>query len=151
MHHMAEPKSLSHLLGQVCHLHHGWIRMQFRALGLYRGQPAVLEALAEEDGRTHSELAAWMHVAPATVTKMIQRMEKVGYVERRDDPEDLRISRVYLTEKGHRVHAQLKEVFETVDAGTFAELTPEERLQLKRLLTRVRANLLNTTHAGDEE
>jgi DNA-binding MarR family transcriptional regulator len=149
MRHMAEPKSLSHLLGQVCHLHHGWIRTQVRALGLYRGQPAVLEALNARNGRTHSDLAAWMHVVPATVTKMIQRMEKTGYVERRDDPDDLRISRVYLTEAGRAVHAQLKAVFETVNAGTFAEFTPEEQAQLEQLLMKVRANLLSAKRDGE--
>jgi DNA-binding MarR family transcriptional regulator len=150
MHRMAEPKSLDHLLGQVCHLHHGRIRAKFRDLGLYRGQPAVLEALAEENGRTHSELAAWMHVTPATVTKMIQRMEKAGYVERRDDPEDQRVSRVYLTADGKAVHAELQMVFKAVDAETFAGFTPEERAELEQLLRKIRVNLLEATRADDE-
>ncbi|MGC9399995.1 MAG: MarR family winged helix-turn-helix transcriptional regulator [Anaerolineae bacterium] len=149
MHHMAEPKSLNHLLGQVCHLHHGRIRAQVRALGIYRGQPAVLEALVEEDGRTHSDLAAWMHVAPSTVTKMVRRMEKAGYVERRDDPEDLRVSRVFLTEEGHAIHARLHAGFAAVDAETFAGFTAEERAQLEQLLMRVRANLLRATNGGE--
>lgn len=150
MHHMAEPKSLDHLLGQVCHLHHGRIRTKFRELGLYRGQPAVLEALMEEDGRTHSDLAAWMHVTPATVTKMIQRMEKAGHVGRRDDPDDLRISRVYLTEDGRAVHAQLQAVFRAVDTETFAGFTSEERAQLEQLLRKIRSNLLDATGTGEE-
>lgn len=143
MHNMVEPKSLNHLMGQVCHLHHGRVRSEFRALGIYRGQPTLLEALAAEDGRTHSELAALMHVAPATVTKMVQRMEKAGHVKRCDDPEDLRISRVYITEAGRAIHAQLKATFETIDAETFEGFTPEERAELERLLMKIRANLLS--------
>jgi DNA-binding MarR family transcriptional regulator len=70
-------------------------------------------------------------------------------VERRDDPDDLRISRVYLTEAGRAVHAQLKAVFETVNAGTFAEFTPEEQAQLEQLLMKVRANLLSAKRDGE--
>ncbi|MBN1259138.1 MAG: MarR family transcriptional regulator [Anaerolineae bacterium] len=142
---MTMPRSLDHALGQVCHLHHGRIREQFHDLGLYRGQPKVLEALAEEDGRTHSELAALMYVAPATVTKMVQRMEKTGYVMRRDDPDDQRVSRVYLTEAGRAVLIRLREVFESLNAETFADFSPEERAQLEYLLMKVRENLLRVT------
>jgi DNA-binding MarR family transcriptional regulator len=148
---MADPKSLQHLLGQVCHLHHGRIRSQFRALGLYRGQPGVLEALVEEDGLSHSELAAWMHVAPATITKMIQRMEKSGYVERREDPEDLRISRVYLTEAGRAIRADLQTVFKAVDAETFAGFSAAERAELERLLSKIRLNLLRATQENGND
>jgi DNA-binding MarR family transcriptional regulator len=103
----------------------------------------------EEDGRTHSDLAAWMHVAPATVTKMIQRMEKAGHVERRDDPDDLRISRVYLTENGRAVHAALQAVFQAVDAENFAGFTSEERAQLEQLLRKIRTNLLGATQEDE--
>ncbi|MEA3309301.1 MAG: MarR family transcriptional regulator [Chloroflexota bacterium] len=139
---MVEPRSLSHLLRQVCHLHHGQLRPRLNVLGTYRGQPVALRALAQEDGRTHSELATLMHVAPPTITKMVQRMERAGHVARRSDPEDQRVSRVYLTESGRAISAQLHEVFVEIEAETLAGFSAEEQIELERLLERVRENLL---------
>ena len=54
--------------------------------------------LNSAQGITHSELAHRMRVSPETVTNMLQRMEKTGFVERRPGAEDQRVSRVYLTD-----------------------------------------------------
>lgn len=139
---MPEPRSLDHLLGQVCRLHHERARAQLHTLGLHRGQPPLILALWEADGRTHTELADYLHVTPATVTKMVQRMESAGFVQRQPDADDQRVSRVYLTEAGRDVVGNLQRVFETLDADTFAGLTPEEHATLHRLLLQVRENLL---------
>ena len=42
--------------------------------------------------------------------KMIQRMERSGFVERRSDPEDERLSRVYLTERGRALQKPVQGV-----------------------------------------
>ncbi|MGD8967436.1 MAG: MarR family transcriptional regulator, partial [Anaerolineae bacterium] len=110
---MPEPRSLDHLLIQICRLLHSRGRTEFRALGLHRGQPPVLLALWEEQGRTHSEIAEYLHVTPATVTKMLQRMEKAGFVARKPDTEDARVSRVYLTQAGREVRSDLQRVLDT--------------------------------------
>src|SRR5512142_1840211 len=90
--------TLDFLLANICHLHRARVHQLFEALGLYQGQPPLLRQLWDQEGLTQSELAARLKVAPATVTKMLQRMEKTGFVQRCTDPEDQRISRVYLTE-----------------------------------------------------
>jgi DNA-binding MarR family transcriptional regulator len=143
-----EPETLDHLLAQVCRLHYSRARELLHALGLYRGQPPVLHALWEREGLTHSDLAARMHVSPATITKMIQRMEKAGFVERRDDPEDQRVSRVYLTDAGRAIQAEVHRVFRELDGETCAGLTPEERDWLRQVLLRIRENLVRAT--GEE-
>ena len=53
-----EPESIDYLLAQICRLHHARAHALLEEIGLYRGQPPVLRALWEEEGRTHSELAA---------------------------------------------------------------------------------------------
>jgi DNA-binding MarR family transcriptional regulator len=129
-------------LGQVCRLHHARAHTLLEEIGLYRGQPPVLHALWEQDGLTHSELAARLYVQPATVTKMIQRMEKTGFVARRDDPADQRVSRVYLTDVGWAIRAQVKQVWRTLEEETFDGFTLEERVLLRRFFLHVRENLL---------
>jgi DNA-binding MarR family transcriptional regulator len=143
-----EPDKLDFLLAQVCHLHHIRAHQLLEALGLYRGQPPVLFALWEQEGLTQTELSKRMKVTPATITKMLQRMERAGFIQRRPDAEDQRISRVHLTETGRRVQSQVEAAWQTIEAETFADFTLEERLLLRRFLLQLRENLLHAT--GEE-
>ncbi len=136
-----DAESLNSLFVQVARLHHARAHTLLEAIGLYRGQPQMLYALWEQDGQTHSKLAARLHVQPATMTKMVQRMEKAGFVERRGDPADQRVSRVYLTTAGRTIRAEVEQVWHTLEAETFAEFSAEERVLLCRWLQQMRANL----------
>jgi len=136
-----EPNTLDFLLAEVCHHHHFRANTLLEALGLYRGQPPVLFALWEQEGLTHTELAERLQNTPATITKMLQRMEKAGFVQRRADANDQRVSRVYLTEAGRAIQSQVQEVRDTMEADTFAGFSDEERPLLRTFLQRIRYNL----------
>jgi DNA-binding MarR family transcriptional regulator len=140
-----QPETLDSLMAQNCHLHHMRAHQLLEAIGLYRGQPPVLFALWEREGQTQTELAAKLRIAPATITKMLQRMEKTGFVQRKPDVEDQRISRVYLTESGHAVQGQVEAIWKTMEAETFAHITAEEKAVLHRFLLQIRQNLLHAT------
>lgn len=136
-----DAKSMDHLLAQVCHLHHHRARQLLEALGLYRGQPPVLFALWEQEGLTHTELAEWLQNTPSTVSKMLQRMERAGFIVRQPDAEDQRVSRVYLTEAGRAIRSDVQDVFRATEAETFAGFTLEERVLMRRFLLQLRDNL----------
>ena len=137
----SETESLDVLFAQICRLKHTRVQSLLEALGLYEGQPALLHSLWAEEGLTHTELARRLHVRPATVTKMIQRMEKSGFVERRPDPADQRLSRVYLTEAGRSVQAAVREVWRTLEREAFSGFSDDERAQLQRFFRQIRENL----------
>jgi DNA-binding MarR family transcriptional regulator len=141
----AEPESLDFLLAQVCHLHHTRAHQLLEAIGLYRGQPPLLMALWQREGLTQTDLAERLNIAPATITKMLQRMERTGFIRRQPDEADQRISRVYLTEAGRDVQAQVEAVWQTMDGETFAGLSSAERQQLHTYLLALRANLQAAT------
>jgi DNA-binding MarR family transcriptional regulator len=136
-----QKESLGQLLDQVCRTRHGQMHAVLKRLGLYRGQPFVLRALWEEEGITHSELAQRLHVQPATISNMLRRMEKAGFVQRRPDPEDRRLSRVYLTEAGRGIHDEVRRAWGVFETRAFDTFTPEERTLLRRLLLQIRENL----------
>jgi len=142
------PETLDFLLANICHLHHTRAHQLFEAIGLYRGQPPVLLALWEQEGVTQTELSERLKIAPATVTKMLQRMEKTGFIRREPDAEDQRVSRVYLTKAGRAIQGDVETVWKTMEAETFANFTPEERAVLRRFLLQMRENLLRAT--GEE-
>ncbi len=145
MNHPNPPETLDFLLAQVSHLHHYRAFSLFESLGLYRGQPPVLRALWEQEGLTHKELADRLRITQATITRMLQRMERAGFVQRRPDETDQRISRVYLTDAGRAVQARVHEVVRQMEDETFAGFSTEERAVLESYLRRVRANLLKAT------
>jgi DNA-binding MarR family transcriptional regulator len=93
----------------------------------------------------HTELARRLRVQPATITKMLQRMEKAGFLERRPDLEDQRVSRVYLTEAGRSVRADVQRVWRQLEEEAFAGFAPEERALLRRFFLNIRENLMGVT------
>jgi DNA-binding MarR family transcriptional regulator len=141
----SEAESLDSLFAQICRLKHARIHTLLEALGLYRGQPSVLQALWVQEGLMHTELARHLQVQPATITKMLQRMEKTGFVERRPDPDDQRVSRVYLTETGRAVRADVQQVWRRLEEEAFAGFTLEERVLLRRFFLHIRENLKRVT------
>lgn len=141
----AEAESLDSMFAQICRLKHARIHTLLEALGLYRGQPSVLQALWEREGLTHTELARHAQVQPATITKMLRRMERAGFVERRSDPDDQRVSRVYLTEEGRSVRADVHQVWRQLEEEAFAGFTNEEQVLLRRFFLQIRENLKRVT------
>jgi len=130
------------LLTEICKSLHHRVHHRLDELGLYRGQQFMLFALWQEEGLTHSDLAEHMRVSPATVSNGVKRMEKAGFVERRPDPSDERVSRVYLTEAGRSVRGAVERTWRELDAQAFAGFDEGELSSLRQLLCRVLENLI---------
>jgi DNA-binding MarR family transcriptional regulator len=85
---------------------------------LKRSASTALLALWEQEGFTQTELADRLKITPATVTKMLQRMEKTGFIQRKPDAKDQRASRVYLTKAGRAIQDDVEVVWKTMEAET---------------------------------
>ncbi|WP_040950704.1 MarR family winged helix-turn-helix transcriptional regulator [Gorillibacterium massiliense] len=133
--------SISRLFFQVIRLHYQRNQMLLDTVGLYPGQPPLLVALSRVDGWKQKELANLLHIKAATLTVMLGRMEKSGFIERRQDPNDQRISRVYLTDKGRDVCVKMQEVMQTLRDECFQHFSPEDTLTMQRLFGQMRDNL----------
>ncbi|HSJ57447.1 MAG TPA: MarR family transcriptional regulator [Anaerolineae bacterium] len=140
-----ESETLEFLFAQVCKLKHARVQTLLEAIGLYRGQPPVLRALWAQDGLTHTDLARTLEVQPATITKMINRMEKNGFVQRRQDADDQRVWRVYVTEAGRAVQEDVRQVWRMLEQEAFEGFTMEERVLLRRFFLQIRENLVRAS------
>jgi DNA-binding MarR family transcriptional regulator len=134
-------QTTSHLLVQVCRAHRNKAGELLAAHDLHPGQEFLLYNLWSSDGLTQSELAERLCVQPATLTRMVDRMEKGGWVLRRPDNDDQRVSRIYLTEAGRALEGPICGVWSRLEVATAANMTVEERLLLNRLLMQVLDNL----------
>jgi MarR family transcriptional regulator, organic hydroperoxide resistance regulator len=132
---------VSFLLVQVMKAHRHCAEIGLNELGLHAGQEMILFNLWDENGSTQSEIAECLCVELPTVTKMVQRMEAAGLVERRQDPDDARVSRVYLTPQSRELQEKVLAVWTRLEEKTLAGMTDTERMLLRRLLLQLWDNL----------
>jgi len=75
------------------------------------------------------------------VTKMLQRLERAGLLRRERDPDNHRLWRVYLTERGRGLQRPVRDLRRQVERRLLTGLSDEDRERLVALLARVTANL----------
>ena len=110
--------------------------------GLSATALGVLEVLASADGLSHRDLAAGVGVSPATLTPVIDSLERQQAVERKRDPTDRRVVRVWLTPAGRsRMSSTLDTVVATLEDRIPPPLPDQEQV--------IRAYLLAVLAAVD--
>jgi DNA-binding MarR family transcriptional regulator len=97
----------------------------------------VLMTLWHGDGITQQELAEWLLVTKANVVGLIDRVSAAGWVERRQDPDDRRVNRLYLTAEGRKLVKQAQPGQEALVMKIFGRLTEAELQQMHALLGRL--------------
>lgn len=110
-------------------------------IGLYPGQPRVLHALWKSDGLSQKEIAKQLNVKPSTVNVMIRRMEKANLVKRVKDKTDLRVSKVYLKQKGIDLKEDIKEIGRKFNEEVFYGFNEEEKQSIIMFLNKINNNL----------
>lgn len=131
------------LLHQIMHLSSQQSMRLLEEFDLKPGQARILFELNRQGGMSQKELAEKMDVTPPSVTMAIQKMEKQEYITRRLDEKDQRIIRLEITDKGKGCAARLKSVMERMEEILFGNMSPEEKMLLRRLLIQMRTNLEN--------
>ena len=114
---------------------------QVRQFGMTRAQWAVLARLEREPGITQSRLAVLTDVEPITIGRLLDRLEANGLIERRSDPLDRRIWRLWLTAKSTEILEQIvafrRELHDEMAEG----LSPQSLRTLVTCLQRMRTTL----------
>lgn len=116
-------------------------------LGLTYTQYIAIIALWEEDEQTVTSLGEKLFLESNTLTPILKKLEAMGYVRRRRDPQDERQVRIGLTEAGHRLRVS------ALGKGVVSEarLSSDESAQLHQTLVGLRARLLDAARRhGDK-
>ena len=109
--------------------------LQQEGLDITPVQGMVLFFLHKNNGCSLTELSRGIMIENATVTGLVDRLEKSGCVERRSNQDDRRAYRIYLTEKGHRVARESLPVVKKVNDEIKAGYSQEEVDAFKKVLT----------------
>jgi MarR family transcriptional regulator, organic hydroperoxide resistance regulator len=110
-------------------------------LGLTYTQYIAIVALWEEDNQTVSGLGEKLFLESNTLTPILKKLETMGYLTRRRDPEDERQVRVGLTKAGRRLREKGLNMTLVKETG----LPVEEFSKLQEAVSKLRDNLIETT------
>ena len=141
MNNKPEYESINFLLRLICQAQRSQMSEALAEIGVYAGQEMFLWHLWQEEGLTQSQLVERLCVQPPTVSKMLDRLEKAGLVERRPDAENKHLSRVYLTELGKLRQSDVSNIWTNMEQRLTQGFNIEERIVLRRLLLQVHENL----------
>ena len=72
---------------------------RLEAIGLHRGQPKMLRFLGENDGCRQKDIADRFFLRAASVSGVLNTLEKQGLIERRQNPKSRRETLIYLTDQ----------------------------------------------------
>src|SRR5947207_3228675 len=90
-------REFAFLINDVARLLRTHADQRARQFGMTRAQWAVLARLESNEGLKQSELAEMLDLQPITLTRLVDRLCAGGLIERRADPGDRRVKRLYLT------------------------------------------------------
>ena len=108
----------------------------------------LLASLEREDGQTLAGLSRALLVTAGNVTGLVDRAERDGVVERRPEPTDRRVARVWLTSEGRTLIRELLPLHARLVHGLIGGLPAQDRRELRRLLGGLREHLLPNEHEG---
>ena len=101
-------------------------------LGLTYTQYLVFLVLWEQDGITVGEICEKLMLDNGTLSPLLKKLQKAGYIERHRSEEDERVVVITLTEKGRDLQLQAKDV--PLKAASCVDLPPEKARELYMLL-----------------
>ena len=101
----------------------------------------TMMCLWEEEGVTQSEISAKSKVENSTTTRTIDKLEKLGLVERRTDPNSRRSFRIYLTEQGLALKETLLPIPMAINKELLSSLEDTEQQEMLRLLQKMVATV----------
>lgn len=114
-------------------------REEIACHGLTHGQFFLLVAIMEVEGLLPSELAERTAQERPTITGLLDRLEREGWIERRTDPRDRRVLRIYLGSRGLESRTELLALFEETNQKFLDRLSMEEWNQMQSFLVRLEA------------
>ncbi len=89
------------------------------------------------EGAKPTELAARLHASKQSINHLLGQLERLDYLERRDDPEDLRSRRIHLTRRGRAAVLVIRGAVAEVERDWERRLGPRRMADLRDLLRQI--------------
>ncbi len=139
------------LIHDVSRLRRIVVDRALKPLGITRSQWWVLAFLSRHDGMTQTGLADDLDLTKVAIGGLLDRMEASGYVERRPDPQDGRLRRVFLTSEGKSQVVTIRESVEAVELGILSKIPEADLDHAAETLVALKTTLLEMVEADDAD
>lgn len=129
------------LMHDITRLMNRYYDRRVRVFGITRTQWTLLTYLSRYEGVSQTKLAEYMDLAPMTLTRQIDKLERDGLLDRRQDPQDRRTNLIYLTEKSQPLMDHMHEIAVEAKEAALKHFDEDERERLREYLVRMRENM----------
>jgi MarR family transcriptional regulator, transcriptional regulator for hemolysin len=144
-------REFAFILNDVARLLRTYADYKAAQFGITRAQWAVLVRVERAEGLNQSELADTLDLQPITLTRLLDKLCDSSLIERRADPADRRVKRLFLTPAARPLLEQLSVLGEETMANTLAGVDRATVQQMVERLAVVKDNLRRLIHQRDAE
>ena len=137
-------ETLAFEIGETAHALRKAFDRRACGLGVTRAQWKLLFRLERNPGLRQIELADMLDIEPITLSRIVDRLEEAGLVERVADPADRRAWRLHVTTKSRPLIEKLRGIANEMTAHAFEGVSPEHLKIAREVLERVRENASRT-------
>ena len=130
------------LIHDVSRLRRVVVDRALKPLGVTRSQWWLLAFLSRRDGMTQTALAADLDLSKVAIGGLVDRVEALGFVERRADRNDGRARRVFLTKAGAKMVSVIRENVQQVELEIVGGLSDDEMAGAATTLAKLKSTLL---------
>ena len=138
--------TFAYLLHDVTRLMRKHFDRRATRLQLTRAQWRALKVIRRHEGLSQTELADYLDMEPIPVGRVIDRLEKTGYVERRADPADRRRWRLHLTAKADAVIDEMEVIGAGLRDESLRGVDAKDFEAMLRVLVQLKDNLVALDH-----
>ena len=133
------------LTGNVPLLFNRFLGQQFKLnnINLTREQWSVLVPLWKQQGCSQQAIADFTHRYKPSITRLIDQLEKEGYVERMSHPTDRRQNLIYLTNKGKEIEEKVMYIVNNVTERATRGLSENQIMEIKNFFQHIQNNIQN--------
>jgi MarR family transcriptional regulator for hemolysin len=125
-------------IGETAHALRKAFTRRAASVGVTGAQWKVLFKLTLKPDLRQTDLADLLDIEPITLTRIIDRLQEAGLVERTPDPTDRRAWRLHVTAKAQPVVEKLRAIANEMTAEVFAGIDPKDIEVTRTVLAQVR-------------
>lgn len=115
--------------------------IEFKEIDLTKGQYLYLVRICENPGIIQEQLIELIKVDRSTAARAIQKMEQSGFIQKKDDPRNKKIKRLFPTEKGKTAYPFIIRENEYSNQVALDGFSEAEAALASNLLERIRKNV----------
>jgi len=134
-------ESIGKYISSISKYIHRYINKRADNYNLNTHQLHILQILYNNEGISQNGLVERVRTNKISISKSLDGLLEEGYIEKRKNEKDKRIKNIYLTEKGHRIRTQIKNILKDVTEVLTNNFSKEEDIVIRKLLKKMSDNI----------